>query len=179
MKKFNNVLKESIQYIKGDILAIGLDIVLIKEINKKDTISNLYTITYRGDNDISDKKNQAKQQYFNINNLHKYFKDSSIDYTICNIDVLSWHLPFVLKDIININTDRIIFYGSNDSYDKEVFLKSLKRYNISLEIWEENNYYIINMDTSNININFLKKWFYWFLDLFRLFFEKFSNILTR
>ena len=87
-------LLEIIKKIEGNILCVGLDDKLLEGFSKNNLV-NVYTI-YQAKRGLgvskSKKRKTSSGRTISIKKLYKYFKKSSIDCIICNIEEVNDYL---------------------------------------------------------------------------------------
>ncbi len=179
MRKIDKQIISSLEYIKGDILGIGISDDMAKTFKQKDNIHNLYTINERINNKSDDLPEQSVDEQFDIKKLNKYFTNKQLDYTICNLDVLNTYFPYFIKNIINLNDEKILFYGNKDKFDYETLIKQLKRYHSKVDYIDCGEYFLIIIDTKDIIVSSKQKIIYLINDLFVAWFDRIGNILTK
>jgi len=179
MRRIDKQIINALEYIKGDILGVGISDEIQKLFKKKDNIHNLYLITPKNHNKSDDLAEQSIDKQFDIKRLNKYFDNKTIDYTICNIDVLDTYFPYFLKNIINLNDEKVLFYGRKEQYDYEVLIKQLERYNSKVEYIDCGQYFLVTIETKDIIINNKSKIIYLIKDIFVSWVDRIGNILTK
>lgn len=179
MKRINKHLIDNIKYIKGTVLSIGLDDNTSETIRKRDNVQNFYVINHNSKDNNSDDMDNSDNSNFDIRKLHKQFSRKEIDYTICNLDVLDKHLPYFIKDIININDEEVIVYGHNQKYDVNMLLKQLQRYKTKIEVTDCGEYFLIKIITKDIVVSGYLQFIYLVSDLLWSFIDRIGNVLTK
>ena len=179
MEKLEKVLKK----LKGSILIIGYDDndKMVKELRENKDIIQLYTLNNKRSNSVfsknSKKKRLNKSKTISIKKLKKELKKDKFDYILCNFEVI---LPFFrsfVKNSILVADKNIFMYVSNDDYDYEEISKRYTRYGCEVVKTFVKTEALFEIKTENIKIPFIKKFLYWFRDVFYDIVEFVGNIM--
>lgn len=164
-----NELNKIINQFNGNVLGIGLNEKLIKQLdkNKKIVECNLLDNVTKG-------KGFGKSKVIKIKKIKKHFKKKSINFILCNYESISKYLNSFVKNSIYLNDFKIYFYGN---YDLEKLIKRYKRYNTKIDVIKEKDFYILEIDCSNAKNNFFKEPFYLIIDLIDLSIELIGDVL--
>lgn len=167
----NSELARIIKQFNGNVLGIGLDDKLVKEIGKNNCIKecNLLSNVKSGK---GFKKKKVKNE-ISIYKIRKYFKKKSVDFVICNYDSINKYLKTFVKDSIYINSFKIYYYGN----DLDDVIKKYQRYNTKIEVIKKKNYTIIEIDTSLAKNNIFKELIYSIIDFTSYVIELIGDVL--
>lgn len=157
-----NELSKIVKSFSNNVLAIGINEDITKIIKDNDNILNCDILT----NDSS-KKERKKRKLFseeksiNINKIRKRYKKKSVDYIICDYDVIKPYMKNFVKNSVYINKNKLYFYGNVDID----FIKTrYGRYKTKINIKEYKKYSIVEIDNTNSKNNFIKELLYFIKD---------------
>ncbi len=150
MKKLTDSLKK----IEGNVLGIGLEEKYTTILSSNSKILNCDLLEGKIKNSKKNGK-KSKLKKVNIKKLKKTFKNSNLNYIICNYEVIKKYMNTFVDDSVYINST-ILFYN----VDLEKIITKYKRYNC--EIKKEKDYLIINC--LGCKTKPIKKHFYNFAD---------------
>ena len=157
-----------IKKLSGNVVGIGLDDKLVKEIEKNNLITNCNLL------DSYTKKEKKlkgiKGKTINIKKLRKVFKKKKVDYIICNYSVLEKYLITFVSDSVYINLKKIYFYNIKET---DVLIKKYKRYNTIIKNTKE----YLEIDNSNSKTNKFKDIYYTTIDFINRIIEIIGDIL--
>ena len=173
-----NKLEEIIKSIKGNVLVIGLDDILLSKFDKNNKV-NLYSIeSNRSSSQISKSKKRKtnKGKTINIKKLRKYINEKSVDVLICNMNEMIDYYKYFIKDSIFLNNNIIYIYATND-IDQGFLIKRYKRYNVKIDITNYKTGYIITINNKLGKNNVFKDKLYFIKDTLYNLSDLISNIL--
>ncbi len=174
--------KELIKIIKkfeGSVLAIGLNVDLIKRLEENMNILDLDTLNLidnRRKNKFS-KKNldekvkelrehdekykiqRLKTKKINIKKLRKYYNKKKTNYLICNYEEIKRFMKYFIKDSVYINNNMLYLYGISLE-DVKTIVKKYKRYNVLIKPTIKDDYFILEIDNKESKNNKIKDFFY-------------------
>ena len=173
-----NELKKIINKLENNVLSIGLDSNLCEELNNNIKINNLDVIDFVskrvGRKNILKRKDKSKK--INIKKLKKIYKKKSVDYIICNYDVIKKYIRYFIKDSIYMNNNTLYFYGTDVKIVNDIE-KKYKRYNVNIKTKIYSNYFIIEIDNSKSKNHFIKDKLYFIYDTISLISDYIENFL--
>ncbi len=173
-------LLEIIKKIEGNILCVGLDDKLLEGFSKNNLV-NVYTI-YQAKRGLgvskSKKRKTSSGRTISIKKLYKYFKKSSIDCIICNIEEVNDYLKYFIKDSIYLDKKIIYLYGDKKNIDLELLQKRYQRYHSKIEIKEYKDNVLLIIHNEEAKTNWLKNKLYFIKDTCYNLVEFISNVLT-
>lgn len=174
-----NKLEEIIKSLKGNILVVELDELLLNKFDKNDEV-NLYSISSKTIGGIgkvkSKKKVNNKGKTINVKRLRKYIHKKSIDTIICNMDLMYKYYKYFIKDSIYLSNKMIYIYATNN-IDKDFIVEKYKRYNVNIKTNDYKNGYIITIDNTKGVNHFFKDKIYFIKDTLYNIAEAIGNIL--
>ena len=155
-----NELKKIIKTFSNNLLFIGITEDLLEDIDKNNNILNCDILS-------NDAKENRKGKFFggksiNINKIRKKYKRKSIDYIICNYDVIFPYIRKFVKNSVYINKNKLYFYGN---VDLDLIKLRYSRYNTEIDIKKYKNGYIVKVDNIKSKNNFIKELFYSIKDI--------------
>jgi len=156
-------IKSIIKKMNGNLIGIGIkDSDILKEINKNNNIvlCDLLNSISINSNNSKDKK---KKKY--VKNLVKRYKKIDIDYMIIDSEEIEKILKTFVADSIKINDKKIYIY-SDKKYKLKKIEKRYKRYTKELELTKYDDGYILEINTHNVKISFIKNKVYYIIDTF-------------
>ena len=165
MKKINDIIKQ----FNGNVLGIGLDEKILKQLNKNNKITECNLL-----NNVTKGKGYGFSKTIKIKKIRKYFKKKSVDFILCNYEVMSKYLNSFVKNSIYLNDFKIYYYGDCD-VDK--LIKRYSRYDTKINVYKEKEFYILEIDCSNAKNKILKEKFYSVVDLVDSAIEVIGDIL--
>lgn len=174
-----NYLLGVIKNIEGNVIGIGLDYKLLDGFNKNNRV-NVYTID-RSKSGIgfgkSKKRTTSSGRTINIKKLYKYFKRSSIDYIIGDIEEVNDYLKYFIRDSVYLDKKKIYLYGNKDVIDVDLLKKRYKRYKSNIEVKEYKDSFLLVIDNENAKTNWFKNKIFYIFDTLYNITEFISNIL--
>ena len=174
-----NYLLGIIKNIEGNVIGIGLDYKLLDGFNKNNRV-NVYTID-RSKSGIgfgkSKKRTTSSGRTINIKKLYKYFKRSSIDYIIGDIEEVNDYLKYFIRDSVYLDKKKIYLYGNKDVIDVDLLKKRYKRYKSNIEVKEYKDSFLLVIDNENAKTNWFKNKIFYIFDTLYNITEFISNIL--
>lgn len=165
MKKINDIIKQ----FNGNVLGIGLDEKILKQLNKNNKITECNLL-----NNVTKGKGYGFSKTIKIKKIRKYFKKKSVDFILCNYEVMSKYLNSFVKNSIYLNDFKIYYYGDCD-VDK--LIKRYSRYDTKINVYKEKEFYILEIDCSNAKNKILKEKIYSVVDLVDSAIEVIGDIL--
>lgn len=165
MKELNRIINQ----FNGNVLGIGLDSKLIKQLNKNNKIVECNLL-----DNVSKGCGYGSSKTIKIKKIRKHFKKKSVDFILCNYEVISKYLNSFVKNSIYLNDFKIYYYGN---YDLDRLVRRYSRYNTKINVIKEKDFYILEIDCSNAKNNFLKEKFYLIIDLIDSAIELIGEIL--
>ncbi len=133
-------MKKIIKNLSGSVLGIGINEELSLLLNNNKNISNL---TLLEKNSFSKTKNKGKKnKVIHIKKIKKYFKKNSLDYIICDFEVLNKYFNSFVNNAVVMCKNKIYFTNG----DVEKIKYRFKNYNCSIK--EINNLIEIDVSTS-------------------------------
>ena len=147
-------MKEIIKIIRsldGNVLGIGLDEEMIKEIELNDKIIEC---------DLLNSHTKGKKKFslfnktINIKKIRKIFKKKKVDYVVCNYDEISKYFNTFIKDNIYINNKKTYYFGN---IDIELLKYKYGRYDTTIIVKYKN---LIEIDNSKAKNNLFKDTYY-------------------
>ena len=111
----NDEIKKILKKLKGSLLGIGInDPSMFDIIEKNDNINLCYLLSNNEKNNSKKfkmyKKNRTKK--INIKKLSKYFRIKSIDYIVCDYNVVKKYIRSFQGESVYINKKKIYLYGN-------------------------------------------------------------------
>jgi len=163
----NKELIKIINKLNGNILIIGNIDDNLEKINKNPNIIECDIININDNkkekiNKFKDKFNK-KEQKINIKKLKKIYNKKSIDYILCDYELIKKYMRFFVKDSVYLNKNKLYLYGINIKEVKEIINK-YKRYDVLVKPTIKDDYFFIEIDNKNSKNNIIKDFIYFIID---------------
>ena len=153
MSELNRIIKQ----FNGNVLGIGLDEKILKQLNKNNKIMECNLL-----NSVTKGRGYGFSKTIKIKKIRKYFKKKSVNFILCNYEVMSKYLNSFVKNSIYLNDFKIYYYGD---CDVDRLIRRYSRYDTKINVFKEKNIYILEIDCSNAKNNFFKEKLYSVVDL--------------
>lgn len=174
--KIENKLCTLIKNMDGNVIGIGsLPSSVLNKIDKNKKIVNCILLS-----DITKKQGKGKKgkgKTIRIQKLRKYFKKHTIQYFVCEIDVLEKYKKYFIKDSIYLLDKNIYLYTKDKTEDISVWIERYKRYNTSIEIDTLEDGILISIVTKEHKRNYIKNKWYFLIDSLNEFLDIVGELL--
>lgn len=174
----NDELKKICKKLYGSVLSVGLDNDKVKEVieDNDDILSSIYINKYKRRKFRQEIDNCYKK--ISIRRLKSVFKNKSINFMLCNYDILKSYKRHFIKNSINISIDGVFFYGKIEDVDLDELEYRYKRYGCKTEIVKGKNYFIMRIDTLKVKAPFMKNILYRIRDCFYDFIDVVGDLMA-
>lgn len=164
--------------VSGNVLAIGVDNKIINNLEQNERILNCNLLDCKIPLTCGNSKKNKKGKKIRIKKIRKVFKKKKVDFIICNINHVKKYLKTFIKDSVYINKDMLYLYEVENKELQEELIKKYKRYNVEIEIINEENSTILKIDNKNSKTNIFKDFIYLIIDNFFAAIDIISDILS-
>ncbi len=154
-------LKKIIKNFSSSVLYIGNDDEISKYLEKNENITSLDVLSNKKSTSKAKRKIFKKNKTVNINKLRKRYKNKSIDYIICDYNIILPYIRKFIKSSVFISKNKIYFYGDVDLS----IINKYKRYNCNINIINNKKNKIIEIDNINFKTNIFKNILYLIYDI--------------
>jgi hypothetical protein len=163
MKKIVN----EIHTFKGNVLCIGVtDDKILSCLNKNNNIG-LYELSRPEPRKIFSKRKRVRTKSGKsvpIKKFRKIFKRKSIDYLIINLNSVYDYYKYMASNSIYVCNRKIYIYGSSKLVTANDIGIKFKRYKTKVECIQDNDDYLVIIDSSLARFNFFKEKYYLLID---------------
>lgn len=175
MKEIYNITK----CVSGSVLAIGADEKIVKILDENERVINCNLLNSYTPNkkNTKSKRKQPKLKKIKIKKIRKIFKKKKVDFIICDIKEIQKYLKTFIKDSVYINKDMLYIYNIDDENLQEELIKKYNRYNVKIDVINDENNKIIKIDNKKSKTNFIKDFMYLIIDTFFAAIDIISDIL--
>lgn len=173
-----NGIIEKLKEISGSILLIGIyDQIAFQVVDNNDKITDCMIIndnkfTY---NNLDQTKGRIK--HYNIKKIRKTFKKKTLDNIVANYNEIKKKMHHFIKNSIYINKGKIFIYCEKD-VDYDELIRRYKRYNTTINETKNEDYTLIEIDTSKAKNNRLKDIKYTISDIIYIGVDFIGDLLT-
>lgn len=155
-------LLSKIKEMKGNLLVIGIaDEKIIKAIETNDDITICNFLDSNAGKGIKSKKRGKR---VNIKKIRRIFKRKTVDYIICDINVMSKYFRYFIKDSIYLCKKEVIYIGNTSDYDLDILISRYKRYKVLTELKKYKEKFLLIISTDQAKNNKIKDIFYFLGD---------------
>lgn len=162
----NKELKKIFSKLSKSVVGIGLDDELSYTLESNDNILELDIINIeKKKKGKLNNKTKNKSRKINIKKLKKIYNKKSVEYVICNYEVIKKYFRYFISDSIYMNNNKLYLYGTSMEDIKEI-KKKYKRYNTLIKVTDEKKYFIIEIDNKESKNNFFKDKLYFIVDTY-------------
>lgn len=162
----NKELKKIFSKLSKSVVGIGLDDELSYTLESNDNILELDIINIQKKKKGKlNNKTKNKSRKINIKKLKKIYNKKSVEYVVCNYEVIKKYFRYFISDSIYMNNNKLYLYGTSMEDIKEI-KKKYKRYNTLIKVTDEKKYFIIEIDNKESKNNFFKDKLYFIVDTY-------------
>ena len=148
-------LLEIIKKLEGTVLSVSIDNDIVKDaILKNKKINN--NLCFKSKSKF---RPDAGFEDVSINKLKKKIK-FKVDTIICDINGINMYIWKVIKNSYKLTNDKVIFFGYSDDYDINKIVDKYVRYGGKKVVKKFDDFYIVVIDVSNLEIKTFKKIIY-------------------